>query len=475
MTSTAAIADTQSQPARRSEPGRTLDDVQPRTLGFWDQVALWGNLGISLLGPTGAIFLIAPGVSMLSAFVAVVVGTIIGTLLVALAALAGARSGRPAMVLLRGLFGAKLSYVPTVLNLVQLLGWAIFELVVISAALKQLLPWEVQWPYIVVAGIATTIMALWPLGAVRVLRRYALIAVIIAITYLFVQLGRNPMPSLTHGSWSGFWTSADFVIAVAVSWVPLAADYTRHSRTERAAVGGAMIGYTITQVVCYTLGLLAFTTVVSAAGTADDQQYNLFAAFIAVPVGWLAFAVLVARELDESFADVYSTTVSIQNPFPKVSRRVLAVGVGAVATAGALVFNIGAYQDFLYLLGSLFVPMFAVFVVRYFLLDRGRPWDTSASAPSRWSLLVPWVVGFVAYQLINPGSIGWWVTAWTHVQEWMHFTPASWMSASVASFVVAAALTLAMGAFRRRPADDSGVSAEAESEPANSPSEVASQ
>jgi len=444
-----------------SEPGRTLDDEQPRTLGFWDQVALWGNLGISLLGPTGAIFLLAPGVSMLSALVAVVAGTMIGTVLVALAALAGARSGRPAMVLLRGLFGAKLSYLPTVLNLVQLLGWATFELVVIAAALKQLLPWNVQWPYIVVAGVATTIMALWPLGAVRMLRRYALVAVIIAITYLFIQLGRNPMPSLTHGSWSGFWISADIVIAVAVSWVPLAADYTRHSRSERAAFGGAMIGYTVTQVACYALGLLAFTTVVSAAGTADDQQHNLFAAFIAVPVGWLAFAVLVARELDESFANVYSTAVSIQNPFPHLDRRVLAVGVGTVATIGALVFSIGEYQDFLYLLGSLFVPMFAVFAVRYFILDRGKPWDTSETAPSRWSLLVPWAVGFVAYQLINPGSIGWWVTAWTHVQGWLHFTPRSWMSASVLSFVVAALLTLAMGPIttRRRPADAEPVSA----------------
>ncbi len=444
-----------------SEPGRTLDDEQPRTLGFWDQVALWGNLGISLLGPTGAIFLIGPGVSMLSALVAVVVGTMIGTLLVAVAALAGARSGRPAMVLLRGLFGAKLSYLPTVLNLVQLLGWATFELVVISAALKQLLPWHVQWPYIVIAGVVTTIMALWPLGVVRMLRRYALVAVIIAIAYLFIQLGRNPMPSFTHGSWSGFWTSADVVIAVAVSWVPLAADYTRHSRSERAAFGGAMIGYTVTQVICYALGLLAFTTVVSAAGSADDQQHNLFAAFIAVPVGWLAFAVLVARELDESFANVYSTAVSIQNPFPYVDRRLLAVGVGAVATVGALVFDIGSYQNFLYLLGSLFVPMFAVFAVRYFILDRGRPWDTSETAPSRWSLLVPWALGFIAYQLINPGYIGWWVTTWTHVQGWLHFTPQSWMSASVMSFLVAAVLTFAMGPItrRQRPAEAAPVSA----------------
>src|SRR5258705_6488894 len=140
---------------RRAEPGRTLDDRQPRTLGFWDQIALWGNLGISLLGPVGAIFVYHQGMSFAAALTATVVGTLIGTLLVALAALAGARTGRPAMVMLRGLFGARLSYLPTVLNVVQLLGWATFELLVISSALNQLLPWHARWAYVTIAGALT--------------------------------------------------------------------------------------------------------------------------------------------------------------------------------------------------------------------------------------------------------------------------------------------------------------------------------
>ena len=36
------------------------------------------------------------------------------------------------MVLLRGLFGAKLSYVPTVLNIIQMIGWGAFELWVVA-------------------------------------------------------------------------------------------------------------------------------------------------------------------------------------------------------------------------------------------------------------------------------------------------------------------------------------------------------
>ena len=172
-----------------------------------------------------------------------------------------------------------------------------------------------QWPYIVIAGVLTTVMAIRPLGAVRLLRRYALVAVLIAIAYLIVQLLRNPLPSFTHGSWSGFWTGADLVIAVSVSWVPLAADYSRHSRSERAAFGGSFLGYASPRSLCYALGLLAFATVASWPHR-GRPQHDMFGAFIAVPVGWLAFGVLVLRELDESFANVYSTAVSMQNLRP---------------------------------------------------------------------------------------------------------------------------------------------------------------
>src|ERR1700760_3308082 len=116
-----------------AEVGPTLADPPPRTLGLLDQVALWGNLGVSLLGPAYAIFVLAPAgvaqLSLVAAFLAIVVGTLIGTLLLSLSAAAGAQTGQPAMVLLRGLFGGRVSYLPTALNLLQCLGWATFELV----------------------------------------------------------------------------------------------------------------------------------------------------------------------------------------------------------------------------------------------------------------------------------------------------------------------------------------------------------
>ncbi|HMD92744.1 MAG TPA: cytosine permease [Trebonia sp.] len=432
---------------RHSEVARTLAEPVPQALSLLDQFGLWGNLGVSLLGFTGAIFVLQPGgagtpeLSLAAALTAILVGTLLGTTALALAAVPGAETGAPAMVLLRGLFGARLSYLPTAANIVQCLGWGIFELVTIATAAHTVAPALPKWGYVLIAGTATALLTVRPLGAIRVLRRYATVAVLIVMCYLFVQLIRHPLPAFTAGTWSGYWPATDTVVAVAVSFAPLAADYTRHSRSPRAAFAGTLAGYSLTQVLCYVIGLLALLTV--ARDPAD-----IYGAFIALPAGSIAFAILAARELDQSFANVYSTAVSTQNLRPLWDRRILAAVIAALTTAGALWLNIADYENFLTLIGSVFVPMTAVLVTDYFIMSRRR-WDLSAAARSRWLMLVPWAAGFVTYQLINPGYVSWWVSAWTSAGHAIGFTPASWMSASILSFCVAAAFTLLFGGLTR--------------------------
>jgi putative hydroxymethylpyrimidine transporter CytX len=433
---------------RRSEVARTLAEPVPQALSLLDQFGLWGNLGVSLLGFTGAIFVLQPDgtgtpeLSLAAALTAIVVGTLLGTLPLALAGLPGAQTGAPAMVLLRGLFGARLSYLPTVLNILQCLGWGVFELVTIATAAHTVAPALPKWGYVLIAGLATALLTIRPLGAIRVLRKYATGAVLIVLCYLFVQLIRHPLPGFTHGTWSGYWAATDTVVAAAISFAPLAADYTRHSRSPRAAFGGTLAGYGVTQILCYVIGLLALVTV------ANRNPDDIYGAFIALPVGSLGFAILAARELDQSFANVYSTAVSTQNLRPMWDRRVLAGLIAAATTAGALWLNIADYENFLDLIGSVFVPMAAVLITDYFIVS-GRRWDLSVTARSRWLMLLPWAAGFATYQLINPGYVSWWVSAWTSFGRLIGFTPASWMSASILSFAVAAVITLLLGGLVR--------------------------
>jgi nucleobase:cation symporter-1, NCS1 family len=449
---------------KHSEVGRNLAAPVPRALSWVDQIGLWGNLGVSLLGFTGAIFVLQPGgtgtpeLTLTAGLTAIVVGTLLGTLPIALAGVAGAQTGAPAMVLLRGLFGKRLSYLPTAVNILQCIGWGIFELVTIAAAARTIAPALPRWGYVTIAGVLTAVLAARPLGFIRTLRRYVTPVVIIVLVWLFIQVMRHPLHVAPHSGWTGFWVAMDTVVAAAVSFAPLAADYTRHSKTSKAAFGGAMIGYSVTQVLCYVIGLLALLTVARNAGLTYGELK-------ALPVGLVCLAILAARELDQSFANVYSTAVSSQNLRPLWDRRVLAVGIAAMCTAGGIWLTIADYENFLFLLGAVFVPMSAVLIVDYFIVSAGR-FNLTNPSGWRWLMLLPWAAGFVTYQLINPGLIGWWARVWGHVASWLGFTVQSWMSASILSFIVAAAATLlgclvAVGARRLAP------SRRAESHPAS--------
>ena len=416
-----------------------------RTLSFLDVALLWGNLGISLLVLVAGAFL-GPALGLERALLAIVVGAVLGNALLGLAGLIGAERRVPAMVLLRDPLGERGSYAPTVLNVVQNVGWATFELIVIATAANalagELFGFRERWLWVLVFAALTTALALaGPISVVRrYIRRFAVWAVVASTAYLtWWALDGARVGDLWGARGDGtltFWQGVDLTIAMAASWLPLAADYTRFARSRRGAFWGTAVGYFVPHVWLFALGALLLLS--KGLGGVGDLS-GLLVAVAAGGIGSaLALFALTVDETDEPFANVYSASVSLQNLFPSASQRVLVVAVAAVATLGALAIDLVQYEVFLFLLGSAFVPLFGVLAADFTL-------GAARAVAVRWSGLAAWVAGFAVYHWIQPTGPEQWTSLIGSAPEAGSLA----IGASLPSFAVAFVLYAGLRALTR--------------------------
>jgi nucleobase:cation symporter-1, NCS1 family len=416
-----------------------------RVLGLLDTTLLWTNLGVSLL------VLVLPAYFDLplgDALAATLVGAVIGNGMLAIAALIGADARVPTMVLQRAPLGRRGSYLATGLNVLQCLGWAIFELIVIATAAgllcDQLFGFKAIWVWKLVFGaVAAALALLGPIGFVRrFVRKFAIWAVLASVIYLawWIVDGANLGRMWSEGGHKGsFWLAVDTVVAVTVSWAPLVADYTRFSRNRRSAFFGAGFGYLLPTLFQFGFGSIL---VLSSRGIqAEHPELILTAIAGGGLAAALALLALTVDETDEAFANVYSAAVSTQNLFPRVSQRLLIVGASVLATAGALAIDMRSYQRFLLLLGAVFVPLLGVLLADWLLAgahySRRHIFEGPAVRPGT---IVAWLTGFFVYEwLYQPLDLGFWSRWLGHLP-----TPSYQIGASVPSFVVAFLMTAAV-------------------------------
>ena len=216
---------------------------QLHVLSGLDSTLLWGNLSVSLLVIViGA--LLVPALSLRAALLAILVGAVAGNVLLAVAALIGADARVPGMVLLRAPLGRRGSYLPTGLNVAQNVGWSTFELIIIAtaagAASQHLFHWQGRWFWTLVFGVLSWALGmLGPIGFVRrYLRKVASWALLFSMAYLtYWAISKSHLHAFWaapgKGGFPSFGQAVDLVIGSVVSWTPLAADYTRFSRTRR--------------------------------------------------------------------------------------------------------------------------------------------------------------------------------------------------------------------------------------------------
>jgi NCS1 family nucleobase:cation symporter-1 len=437
---------------------------QHRRLGGIEFAVLWGDLSIGLLVlVTGA--LLVPALGLPRALLAIAIGSAVGCLPLALVGVAGAREGVPGMVLFRPVLGRVGSFLPSALNLAQLVGWVAVELWamgrVANAVSKDLFGLDAYPFWLAAVAVVSTALALG--GPILVVRRwlerfgvYVVAAVAAWLTYRV--LAQGDLGSIWRQPGQGglpFWLAVDLVIVMPLSWLPLVADYNRFARPGVSTFAGTYLGYLLGNVWFYSLGAL----LVLAAGAVADVGV-IGDSIAAVAGGGIVLMVLLVGESDQAFANIYSSAVTVQNVAPRAPQRPLIVAVAAVGFILAAFLTMAAYEFFLFLIGSVFVPLAGVFVADYYVRRRGRYGEAAlfeAAPPTiRWPALVPWVIGFLLFHWSVPTGPGWWQSAAeTFYASWLRLPfplLSSAAGASIPSFVGAFALSLLL----LRPRSDRG-------------------
>jgi len=377
-----------------------IDPVPPkhRILGGFDYFILWSSLGVGLLVFSAGSFLSeAP---FYYALLAIIIGSITGSILLSLAGKIGSDHAIPSLIGIRPAFGLYGSYLAAILNIIQLIGWTTFEILILSKAAQSLTNLHVPFLWNIIFGIVIALFGIFgPLFLVKQwLSKFAIwIVYASSIVILVALLSQNLPNSISAvGKDMSFFVALDLVIAMPISWMPLVSDYNRFAKTSRGAFMGTLIGFSITNIIFYLGGLLL--------GLGDIS--SIIISIQAILFGFILL-VMVVDEVDNAFADIYSAAISSQSIFRNLNQRYLIIGFTALSTILSIFVSIEGYQQFLLLIGALFIPLFGVLLTDYFVVKRGKYQIDNIYGNGNkmikvgYPAVVAWSIGAILYYLLS--------------------------------------------------------------------------
>lgn len=383
-----------------------------RVFQWHDHASLWFSLGVGLLVMQVGAYLM-PALGTKEALIAIVAGSIVGAGLLGWVAKLGCDSGLASAGLMHAVYGRTFASLPIILNIVQLVGWGTFELVVMRDATVAIGQQSggmagAHWPVLATLLWGGVVMLLISGSMVQLVRkviaRVALPLVVLSLLWLswqFLSLaqaqGFDALWNRQGAGGMGVFPALDLVIAMPISWLPLVADYARHGKNGGSALRGTWLGYALANMWCYSLGVLVALTLPSK---------DLVQALLLAQGGLIALSLILIDEVDNAYGDTYSGAVSAHSLLPRWGVRKWGLAMAAVCTGLALVLPMHSLEPFLLLLSSVFVPLFGVILGRL-AFGTDAPALLAAARKVNAVPVAIWLVGIAVYHLapkVLPGA-----------------------------------------------------------------------
>ena len=366
---------------------------QKTLLGGFGLFALWFGAAISMAEIfTGG--LLAP-LGFRDGVITIVLGHLIGGIIMLLAGYIGAHSKLPAIMSTRISFGVYGSYLFAILNILQLIGWTAVMIISGGRAANELSLALFSFDSINTwALVITVLIALWIALGKDGFGKLNVIAVILLLGLTLILCGvvfkeGAIFTHLNSGEMS-FGGALELSIIMPLSWLPLVSDYTRFAQNKKAGLAGTFVGYFIGSSLMYIIGL-------AIALYAKDASVGTM--MLALNLGLAALGIVLLSTVTTTFLDAYSAGVTFLTLMPHFKERTVALIMTAVGAGVAIFTPIEQYETFLYAIGSVFGPLFAILLSDYFYFKKVTIDENLALNGDAFMV---WIVGVIMYYQIAP-------------------------------------------------------------------------
>ena len=356
-------------------------------LGGFSLCALWFGASVSLAEiMTGS--LIAP-LGIKTGIAVILIGHLIGTLILSVTGIIGFKERKPALMASRMSMGKYGSYLISLFNIVQLLGWTAIMLIQCARSMQSITSELLGFDNFAVLVIGIGILvAIWALNRDKGISTLNNIAVLLLLVLCLVMLkaimGQGTIKPIDSTISIGL--ALELCIVMPLSWVPLISDYTMSGKSLQGSFLGSFVGYFVGSSFMFIIGLLFALYTGLSDPVSSINSLNL---------GYAALLIVILSTVTTTFLDVYSAVMSTLNLSPTINRTNLILLFSALGTLLALFFPMEQYQNFLYMIGSLFAPAFSVIIADYFLYRADRSGHIF-NLPG----LIAIVVGIATYYLV---------------------------------------------------------------------------
>ena len=395
----------------------------------WHLGPLWFMSNAQIATLAVGLISISEGASLFWSVLAIVIGTLVGTLFMAFHSAQGPQLGLPQMIQSRPQFGYIGALLVWLFAYVQYAGFNVFNTILGGESVSTVAHGSTKLWVIVVTAVAAVI-ALVGYDLIHRAEQYLTYAMILifGIFTITLFLIHYPAGTFAIGTFkaSPFFGQFGVVAGYQISWAIYVSDYSRYMppsvgvrSTFNYTYWGSAIGGGWMMIVGAVLAAWAGKnfdgTGIAEIDAVGNHVFDGFGPIVLI-LAALGLVSVTALNMYGGSLTLISAIDSFKRVRPTVSIRVITVGVTAVlGLIGALAATkhfLANFNDFLLLILYLFIPWTAVNLVDYYIVRRGHYAIAEIFNPhgmyGRWGWrgITAYVVGFAAMTpFFNVGTL----------------------------------------------------------------------